>query len=91
MELLIKITFILALASLNFAVVIPIFNIKDDAIQKGAFMLLAGVNVLATTIMLFVLHPHMASNLPALAGAGFLGGGVIFAMSISPFSQRKTS
>ena len=91
MELLIKIAFILALASLNFAVFIPIFNIKDDALQKAGFMLLAGVNVLMTTIMLFVLHPHMATNLPALAGAGFIGGGVIFAMSVSPFHEGKTS
>jgi hypothetical protein len=62
-------------------------KLKDDAKQKAAFMLLAGFNIFSTTLIVFVLHPEMANNMPALAFSGMVGGGVLFAVSSIPFKS----
>jgi len=86
MELIAKLIFIMVMFGINYFAFTFIMTIKKDADQKAAVMALAGTNILATTTILYAIHPHMAHE-PALLAAGFIGGVVIFAMSSMPFTK----
>lgn len=88
MDIIIKMLFIMSLFVFNITVFAPIFNMTDDAKQKSAFMVLAGFNVLATTSIIYILHPYMSSTPQALAFAGFIGGAVIFVVSTLPYAKN---
>ena len=87
MELIIKLLFILAMFVFNVSIFQHVYNMKDEAKQKAAFMVLAGFNVLATSSILFILHPYMEHEPHVLAFAGFIGGAIIFAVSTIPYKS----
>ena len=86
MELIAKLIFIMVMFGINYFAFTLLDTIKKEEAGIAAAMALLGTNILATTVMLHVIHPYMSQG--ALAFVGFVGGAVIFIVSIMPFAKN---